>query len=94
MVENQKLFRVSRLKDHSLELVLEEKICATVDKLAPSLDGIIVSDFVYGVISNNVFEHVTKVAEKEGYDMIVDIQALQYGKPEYNISEKVIKELK
>ncbi|MCG9553530.1 OmpH family outer membrane protein [Vibrio sp. Isolate31] len=37
---------------------------------------------------------VTKVAEKEGYDMIVDIQALQYGKPEYNISEKVIKELK
>ncbi|CAK3052845.1 hypothetical protein VCRA2119O149_7440002 [Vibrio crassostreae] len=37
---------------------------------------------------------VTKVAEKEGYDMIVDIQALQYGKPEYNISEKVIKALK
>ena len=39
-------------------------------------------------------EAVTKVAEKAGYDMIVDIQALQYGKPEYNISEKVIKELK
>ncbi|MEZ9479390.1 OmpH family outer membrane protein [Vibrio splendidus] len=37
---------------------------------------------------------VTKVAEKEGYDMIVDIQALQYGKPEYNISEQVIKSLK
>ena len=39
-------------------------------------------------------EAVTKVAEKEGYDMIVDIQALQYGKPEYNISEQVIKSLK
>lgn len=37
---------------------------------------------------------VTKVAEKEGYDMIVDIQTLQYGKPEYNISEQVIKSLK
>lgn len=37
---------------------------------------------------------VKKVAEKEGYDMIVDIQAMQYGKPEYNISEKVIKQIK
>ena len=35
-----------------------------------------------------------KVAEKEGYDIVVDIQTMQYGKPEYNISEKVIKTLK
>ncbi|KAB0290913.1 OmpH family outer membrane protein [Vibrio fortis] len=39
-------------------------------------------------------EAVEKVAEKEGYDMIVDISTLQYAKPEYNISEKVIKSLK
>jgi outer membrane protein len=37
---------------------------------------------------------VKKVAEKEGYDIIVDIQTMQYGKPEFNISEKVIKQLK
>ncbi|MBN3491511.1 MULTISPECIES: OmpH family outer membrane protein [Vibrio] len=37
---------------------------------------------------------VKKVAEKEGYDMIVDIQTMQYGKPEYNISEQVINSLK
>lgn len=37
---------------------------------------------------------VKKVAEKEGYDMVIDIQTMQYGKPEFNISEKVIKELK
>ncbi len=37
---------------------------------------------------------VKKVAEREGYDMIVDTQAMQYGKPEDNISELVIKELK
>ncbi|WP_084720239.1 OmpH family outer membrane protein [Vibrio neptunius] len=39
-------------------------------------------------------EAVKKVAEKEGYDMIVDIQTMQYGKPEYNISEQVINSLK
>ncbi|MGY3570492.1 OmpH family outer membrane protein [Vibrio sp. SCSIO 43135] len=37
---------------------------------------------------------VAKVAEKEGYDMVVDAQALSYAKPEYNISEQVIKSLK
>ncbi|MDN3609253.1 OmpH family outer membrane protein [Vibrio ostreicida] len=37
---------------------------------------------------------VKTVAEKEGYDMIVDIQTMQYGKPEYNISDKVINALK
>ena len=37
---------------------------------------------------------VKKVAEKEGYDIVVDIQTMQYGKPEFNISEKVIAQLK
>ncbi len=37
---------------------------------------------------------VKKIAEKEGYDIIIDIQTMQYGKPEFNISEKVINELK
>ncbi|WP_198599318.1 OmpH family outer membrane protein [Vibrio sp. 10N.261.55.A7] len=37
---------------------------------------------------------VTKVAEKEGFDLIVEAQALQYAKPELDISEKVIESLK
>ncbi|OQK27794.1 outer membrane protein OmpH [Vibrio parahaemolyticus] len=37
---------------------------------------------------------VKKVADKKGYDLVIDISALQYGKPEYNISEDVIKALK
>lgn len=37
---------------------------------------------------------VEKVATKEGYDMIIDIQAVGYAKEEYNISQKVIDSLK
>ncbi|WP_367988349.1 OmpH family outer membrane protein [Vibrio sp. NTOU-M3] len=37
---------------------------------------------------------VSKVAKKEGYDVVVDIQAVAFAKPEYNISEKVIKQVK
>ncbi|MDE1314762.1 OmpH family outer membrane protein [Vibrio aestuarianus] len=39
-------------------------------------------------------EAIQKVAEKEGYDIVVDVQAMQYGKADYNLSEKVIKQLK
>ncbi|WP_394240518.1 OmpH family outer membrane protein [Vibrio astriarenae] len=37
---------------------------------------------------------VERVSEKEGYDMIIDIQAVSYAKPEFNISEQVIKTIK
>ncbi|MEI8631144.1 OmpH family outer membrane protein [Vibrio sp. PP-XX7] len=37
---------------------------------------------------------VAKVAKKDGYDIIVDIQMMQYGKPEFDISDQVIKTLK
>ena len=42
----------------------------------------------------SIQDAVKKVATKKGYDMVIDISSLQYGKPEYNISEDVIKALK
>lgn len=37
---------------------------------------------------------IKEVAEKQGYDMIIDAQALQYAKPDSDITDAVIKELK
>lgn len=45
---------------------------------------------LFGIIQ----DAVAKVAKKEGYDLVIDIQMMQYGKPEFDISEKVIKALK
>jgi outer membrane protein len=39
-------------------------------------------------------EAVNKVAEKEKFDLIIDSQALRYGKPDFDISDKVIKAIK
>jgi outer membrane protein len=39
-------------------------------------------------------EAISTVAEAEGYDMIIDAQALQFAKPDLNLSQKVIDELK
>jgi outer membrane protein len=35
-----------------------------------------------------------KVAEKEGYDLVIDSQSLQYVKTEFNLTEKVLADLK
>ena len=63
MVEKQKLFRVSRLKDHSLSEVVEEQLIERLWDLAPEMDGILISDFVYGVITPRVLETITKLSK-------------------------------
>lgn len=37
---------------------------------------------------------VAKVAKKEGYDLVIDANMMQYGNSTYDISDKVIKQLK
>ena len=45
LVDNQKMFRVSRLKEHSLSKQVEEKIIRELWKSAPKVQGILISDF-------------------------------------------------
>jgi outer membrane protein len=47
-----------------------------------------------GKLFKLIHDAVKKVAEKEHYDMIVDIQVLQYANPDLDVSEKVMNELK
>ena len=51
VVDNQKLFRVSRLEEHNLDRDIEEQLIMRLEELAPNAEGIVVSDFVYGVIT-------------------------------------------
>ena len=48
VVENQKLFRVSKIEEHNLNSEIEDKCIEKLRKLAPKAHGIVVSDFVYG----------------------------------------------
>jgi rfaE bifunctional protein kinase chain/domain len=81
MVENQKLFRVSRIKDHKISKEIEDKIIKKITLLAPKLDGIMISDFVYGVITNKILESITKLSEQFGIKLYGDLQcSSQVGK--------------
>lgn len=81
MVENQKLFRVSQLKEHKLSSKIEDIVIAKINDIAPHVDGILVSDFVYGVITDRIIETIQSVSEKFGLKTFGDVQcSSQMGK--------------
>ena len=51
LVENQKLFRVSKLEDHSLSKSKEKELIEKIREFAKYTTGIVISDFLYGVIT-------------------------------------------
>jgi len=74
MVENQKLFRVSRLQEQSLSAEIETQLISRLRELAPKLDGILVSDFVYGVITENILHELQSLKHQYGLQLFGDLQ--------------------
>jgi len=81
MVENQKLFRVSRIKDHKISEKIEQEIIDRLTILAPDIDGILVSDFVYGVITQNILDTISNLSKQFDIKLYGDLQcSSQVGK--------------
>lgn len=74
MVENQKLFRVSRLKEHSLSKKIEDQLIEKLKKIAKNYDGILVCDFVYGVITNRILTEIRSIARENNILLFGDLQ--------------------
>lgn len=74
LVENQKLFRVSRLKDHWLSRELEDSLIEKVAAAIPGLSAIVLSDFVYGVLSPKMVAVIKKLSDRFGVPIYGDRQ--------------------
>ena len=74
VVENQKLFRVSRLEQHNLDASVEDELIDRLKILAPKAQAVVLSDFVYGVITPRVLEVVQDLAKKHGLLLFGDVQ--------------------
>lgn len=74
MVDNQKIFRVSRLEDHSLTPAVEKQVINEIECIAPQVRGIVVSDFVYGVITPRILETIHAVANRHHLLLFGDLQ--------------------
>ena len=74
VVENQKLFRVSRLEQHNLDGPIEDQLIARLEELAPNVQGIVVSDFVYGVVTPRVLATIQTLAKRHNLMLFGDLQ--------------------
>ena len=73
MVENQKLLRVSRLKQHDISNDLENKILHFLDEIE-DYNGIIISDFVYGVITEKILNKIFDISKSKNIKIFGDVQ--------------------
>jgi len=74
LVENQKLFRVSKLDDRPVSEKIENQLIHKIEKLAPTSNCIVISDFVYGVITKKIIRRVIDISQKYSIPIIGDIQ--------------------
>jgi rfaE bifunctional protein kinase chain/domain len=74
LVNNQKMFRVSRLKEHSLPKQVEDRIIKELKETVSEVQGILISDFVYGVITPRILKTITELAEKNQLMIFGDLQ--------------------
>lgn len=74
IVENQKLFRVSRLDDHLINKELTNKILNKIYSIADEVDGIIISDFAYGLITNRLLDGLVNFAKDKNINLYGDSQ--------------------
>ncbi len=74
IVENQKLFRVSRLEQSEIDKDIEQKIIYELSKSARQANGIVISDFVYGVITKRILKTINELAIKYKLLLFGDLQ--------------------
>lgn len=74
VVENQKLFRVSRLDDRQISEEIENQLIKKLEDFARHTNCIVISDFVYGVITEKIISKVKEIASKYKIPILADIQ--------------------
>ncbi len=74
LVGNQKLFRVSRMEEHMIFPEVEDQLIARLEDVAANVDGLIISDFVYGVMTDRVLETIQDLAIRYGLNLYGDLQ--------------------
>ena len=74
MSEQQKMFRVSRIKDHNISQEIERSILDSLYEIAPIVDAILVCDFVYGCITPNIISAIYELASKHDIILFGDLQ--------------------
>jgi len=74
LVDNQKLLRVSRLEDKYIKKEIEDKLIKKIQRATVEANGVIISDFVYGVLTERVIKTIYELVEKYNLMLFADLQ--------------------
>ena len=74
LVENQKLFRVTRLDQSGIDQNIEDQVIKELEMSAKDASGIVISDFVYGVITEKIINKIHELAKKYNLLLFGDLQ--------------------
>jgi len=77
---NQQVVRVDREKKESISQEIEEKIIKSLENKIKNLDGIVISDYLKGVLTFSLTQKIIRLAKKEGKFIIVDPKGRDYSK--------------
>ena len=69
------MFRVSRLEDRDIDEDIETDVINILRKLAVDADGIVISDFNYGVITTRVMDEIRDLKKRYGLKLFGDSQS-------------------
>lgn len=75
VVEAQKVLRVSRLKESHLDTKGEDRVIEYLNAICKELDGIIVSDFGYGILTPRILEHISHLSNRYNIKLFGDSQS-------------------
>lgn len=75
MVGAQKVLRVSRLKETAIDRELENRFIQTLDEIAGEFDGVVVSDFNYGLITPRILSKISELSKKYSIKLFGDVQS-------------------
>lgn len=74
LVEKQKMFRASRLKDHDLSVEIENRLIDKIEEKSECVNGILICDFQYGVITEKVLKFIKQISKKNKIPLYCDLQ--------------------
>ena len=74
LVENQKIFRVSKLEAKEIDKEIENKILDYILRISEKVNVIVISDFNYGIITERILLEISKIANSKNIALIGDVQ--------------------
>jgi len=82
LAANQQILRIDREQRHVLSDAMRGRLSRWIERVLPSCDGVILSDYLKGVLSAPLIHHVATLCHKRGIPVVADPKGLDYSRYE------------